>query len=122
MLYFTETTWTLPDMEQVSKEFDEQYNQDEYEAKIAAVVRGIRRNLAQNNEGKASWDNAVKVLSAEDHYLLVLIDPKMNRSINSASSPVSRIKTTLILALVVVVLLILLFFINNYVNYLHSVS
>jgi len=34
MLYFSETDWTLPDMAQVSAEFDRDYDQDEYERKI----------------------------------------------------------------------------------------
>ena len=119
MLYFTETAWTLPDMEKVSSEFDEQYDQDEYEAKIAALVRGIERDLARNSDDKASWDNAVKTLSTEDHYLLVLIDPRMNRSIKATHSPYRSIKAILILVLVVVVSLTLIYFINNYVNYLH---
>src|SRR5436309_14122782 len=35
MLYFTESGWTLPDIMQVSEQFDREYDQDEYEKKIA---------------------------------------------------------------------------------------
>jgi len=35
MLYFSETAWTLPDMDTVSDEFDSAYNQRDYEKKIA---------------------------------------------------------------------------------------
>src|SRR5690349_23643303 len=34
MLYFTESGWTLPDIMQVSEQFDREYDQDEYEKKI----------------------------------------------------------------------------------------
>lgn len=35
MLYFSETAWTLPDIMDVSDEFDRTYDQGEYEKKIA---------------------------------------------------------------------------------------
>jgi len=38
MLFFTESGWTLPDMMKVNKDFDRQYDQDEYEHKIARLV------------------------------------------------------------------------------------
>ncbi|HXU18520.1 MAG TPA: hypothetical protein VN708_25660, partial [Terriglobales bacterium] len=39
MLYFSETNWTLPDMMEVSQQFDREYNQDQYEKTIAELVR-----------------------------------------------------------------------------------
>src|SRR5437762_3834413 len=38
MLYFTESGWTLPDITQVNEQFDREYNQDEYEKKIARII------------------------------------------------------------------------------------
>ncbi len=38
MLYFTETGWALPDIMNVSEDFDRDYDQDEYEQKIAKLV------------------------------------------------------------------------------------
>ena len=38
MLYFSETDWTLPDISNVSEEFDRDYNESEYVRKIAALV------------------------------------------------------------------------------------
>lgn len=70
MLYFSETGSTLPNMMAISREFDEGYDQDEYEKKIAEV---IRRTRGQPNESD-KWDDAVQVLRGEDHYLLVLIE------------------------------------------------
>ena len=42
MLYFTETGWTLPDMKQVSSDFDRDYDQGEYEQKIGGLVSKIQ--------------------------------------------------------------------------------
>src|SRR5579863_8531432 len=39
MLYFTESGWTLPDIASVGEEFDREYDQDQYEKKIARLIR-----------------------------------------------------------------------------------
>jgi hypothetical protein len=75
MLYFSETGWTLPDMQAVSAEFDRDCDEDEYEQKIAGLVRKIdTRNHAENPVEEAAWDDAVLKLSEGDHYLSVLIN------------------------------------------------
>ncbi|MGA2849792.1 MAG: hypothetical protein ABSE46_12410 [Terracidiphilus sp.] len=75
MLYFSETDATLPDMMKVSEEFDRDYDQDEYEAKIAGLVRGIEaRDETRSEEEKETWYDAVLKLCDGDHYLLVLIN------------------------------------------------
>src|SRR3984893_1328245 len=72
MLYFSETAWTLPDMAEVNEEFDSNYDQGEFERKIAGVVRNIQRAPMPDKGEEPSWDKAVHVLRSEDHYLLVL--------------------------------------------------
>jgi hypothetical protein len=75
MLYFSETGWTLPDMQAVSAEFDRGCDEDEYEQKIAGLVRKIdARNHAENPVEEAAWDDAELKLSEGDHYLSVLIN------------------------------------------------
>jgi hypothetical protein len=75
MLYFTETGWTLPDMKQVSSEFDRDYDQGEYEQKIGGLVRKIQSRLRDQCESEGEcWDRAIMRLSHGDHYLLVLVD------------------------------------------------
>jgi hypothetical protein len=75
MLYFSESGWTLPDMKKVSAEFDRDYDQDQYEEKIASVVRRIQTVLLNENaQDLASWNEALEKLSDGDHYLLVLAD------------------------------------------------
>lgn len=74
MLYFSETGWTLPNILEVNAEFERDYDNDEYEQKIAGLVREIeRRNDVGDREKQSSWDDAVVKLSEGDHYLLVLI-------------------------------------------------
>lgn len=75
MLYFSETAWTLPGMIEVSDAFDHEYDQAKYEEKIGELVRSYRSWAAKTSQSDLdSWDEAVRTLSAEDHYLLVLIN------------------------------------------------
>ena len=74
MLYFSESGWTLPEMAEVSAIFDQDYDQDEYEQTMGALVGKIlARNEAEGGDEQAAWDRAVIKLSEGDHYLLVLI-------------------------------------------------
>ena len=74
MLYFSETDWTLPDMAAVSAEFDRDYEENEYEQKIAGLVQQIEeRNHGENSAEEEAWDEASLMLSEGDHNLSVLI-------------------------------------------------
>jgi hypothetical protein len=74
MLYFSETGWSLPDMLEVNAEFDRDYDSGEYEQKIAGLIRNLRAGMRERNTRESEdWEVAVRVLSQEDHYLLVLI-------------------------------------------------
>ena len=73
-LYFSESGWTLPDMDRVNEEFEHTYDENEYEYKIAALIRNARkRDGATNPEDKKLWSEAVGILRKEDHYILVMI-------------------------------------------------
>jgi hypothetical protein len=75
MLYFTETGWTLPDMMEISDEFDRDYDQGDYEKKIAHLIRHDAKRLEKENpEEFKSWISAARKLRKEDHYILVMID------------------------------------------------
>jgi len=81
MLYFTETGWTLPDMKEVSAEFDRGYEQGEYEQKIGGLAERVQARLGiQSKEGTATWDRAIEKLSRGDHYLLVLVSASSTTS------------------------------------------
>jgi hypothetical protein len=74
MLYFSETDWTIPDISAVSEEFDRVCDQDDYEAKIAGLVRGAYRWALRNSRDDYDrWWSATRLLSEQDHYILVMI-------------------------------------------------
>jgi len=74
MLYFSETAWTLPDILEVNETFEREYDEVEYEQKVAGLIRSFRVAAHERDTKElASWDEAVRVLSREDHYFLVLI-------------------------------------------------
>jgi len=74
MLYFTESGWTLPDIMKVNEDFDREYDQDEYEHKIAKLVtktdKRIRKGVRDDYD---EWWAAIRFLEREDHYILVMI-------------------------------------------------
>lgn len=75
MLYFSETGWTLPNIMEVSDNFDREYNQNDYEKKIARLIRNETKRLKKDDgEEFASWIGAIRRLKKEDHYLSVMID------------------------------------------------
>ena len=74
MLYFSETAWTLPDIWQISDEFDRDYDQDAYEKKVSQLIRreATRARKLQKEEFEA-WTEAIARLSKHDRYLLVML-------------------------------------------------
>jgi hypothetical protein len=74
MLYFTESGWTLPDMAQVSEQFDREFDQDGYEKKIARIIaKAYKHILHDSRDEYDKWWDAVQFLRREDHYISVLI-------------------------------------------------
>lgn len=112
MLYFSESGWTLPDMMAVNQAFDEKYDQDEYENKIGQIVQRMREQPDYDRDG--GWDEAVRRLRKEDHYLLVLIDAAGSRPENF--SPWEIVKLLLAGALTVAVFLPILFFVDSHTS------
>src|SRR6202161_2825581 len=110
MLYFSETGWTLPNMMAISRDFDQNYDQDEYEGKIGQ----IRRQIHDHPDGdRDEWNQAVQRMREEDHYLLVLIDGALG---TPAKMPRWEIvKLLLAGAVAAVVFLPILFFIDSHV-------
>ena len=76
MLYFSETGWTLPDIEHVRDAFHRQYDDQDYEHKIAGLIRNGRKHARASDPSAArSWSEALSVLEDGDHYLLVMSRP-----------------------------------------------
>ncbi len=74
MLYFSETGWTLPDIMEVNEEFEREYDQTEYEKKIARLIRTVMtRARKESPQEFALWTNAIRELKKEDHYILVMV-------------------------------------------------
>jgi hypothetical protein len=74
MLYFTESGWTLPDIMQVNEQFDREYDQDEYERKMARIIaKAYRRVLHDSRDEYDKWWAGLRHLRREDHYISVLI-------------------------------------------------
>ncbi len=111
MLYFSETGWTLPNMMAINQEFDQICNPDEYESKIGQIIRRIHD---QPDFDKDQWDQAVRRLRSEDHYLLVLIDGAFSGS--TRKSRWETVRLILAGAVVVAVFLPVLFFVKSHVS------
>jgi len=74
MLYFTESGSTLPDMTAVSEHFDSVYNQNEYEHKIARLIRNAaKHDRKESRDEYGTWWDAIHFLRREDHYISVMI-------------------------------------------------
>jgi hypothetical protein len=74
MLYFSETGWTLPDMQEISADFDRDYDQNAYEQKIGGLIHAItEQGQSQSRANAEDWDGAVEKLAEGDHYLSVLV-------------------------------------------------
>jgi hypothetical protein len=74
MLYFTESGWNLPDMAAVSKHFDSEYHQNEYEQKIARLIRNAaKHDRKESRDEYDTWWAAIRFLRREDHYISVMI-------------------------------------------------
>jgi hypothetical protein len=108
MLYFTETGWTLPDIMEVNAEFERDYDNDKYERRIAGLVRRIEEdNKSQGGEEQSAWLRAVEKRSEGDHYLLVLINPRLVNASETARPPGDFVK--LVLAALALTAALLLF-------------
>lgn len=95
MLYFTEVHPSLPDIYEVNAEFERDYDSDEYEVKIARLMRNAReRNGRESPSGEQQWKDALEALKKEDHYILVMVSQAFGP--RSASSGQHRVHDFLI--------------------------
>jgi len=86
MMYFSETGWTLPDIEEVNEAFDKDYDLAVYERKIGGLARNFCSNARKAAPAELEqWNNAVQRLSQEDHYLLVLISSGGQTGVSSSN-------------------------------------
>jgi len=74
MLYSSKKGWTLPDMAEVQDTFARYHEAVEYELKMTNLIRMARIDAAAARPDELrDWDEAVRVLGGDEHYLLQLI-------------------------------------------------
>lgn len=74
MLYFTEAHPSLPDILEVNAEFERDYDADEYEDKIAQLLKSARaRDTSISESREQEWREVLDALKKEDHYILVMV-------------------------------------------------
>ena len=74
MLYFSEVEESLPDISEVSQKFQDQYDDAEYEAKIAKLLRSAYQADQGTAESAQAWKDARQALRERDYYLLTMLD------------------------------------------------
>jgi hypothetical protein len=75
MLYFADSVETIPDIVQVNEQFEQEYNEVEYEAKVSHLLRYARKRVRKESpEGAQRWMQAEMNLRREDHYLGVIVE------------------------------------------------
>jgi hypothetical protein len=55
------------------REFDRDYDQDDYEKKITElIVKAAKHDRAESRDAYDAWLEAIRILQREDHYILVM--------------------------------------------------
>ena len=81
MLYFTEAHPSIPDIYEVYTEFERTYDADEYEEKVAALLKTARdRDVKESSGGGRQGKEALDALKTEDHYILVMVNQAFGAS------------------------------------------
>ena len=83
MMYFSESDpASCAQPLELNEEFEAQYDNAEYEAKISGLLQHAYDRLkVQDLEAAQTWDRSVRELRQGDHYLLVLLDAVPNAPI-----------------------------------------
>jgi len=111
MLYFSETAWTLPDIAETNEVFDRDYDQSAYEQKIGTLAQKFCAQARKTNRDDLdSWKEAVHTISAEDHYLLVLIK---GARIPAESPLADRLKLVALASLITLLILVVIYLFAN---------
>lgn len=72
MFVFSESSGTVDIKAQEA--FDKKYDSNAYESKVTKLLRKSYARDKRTKEGKSEWSDALKALSNEDFYGLVMID------------------------------------------------
>ena len=75
MLYFSETFPTLPNMMEIAERFEREIDSGKYEERICRLAKDAHRHDSQESPAYTPlWEEAIRVLKKEDHYILVMLD------------------------------------------------
>jgi hypothetical protein len=95
MLSFTEVHPSLPDIYEVNAEFEGNYDSDEYESKIAELLKSARdRDRKRSPDQDKMWKDVLDALRDEDHYILVMVGQAFG--VGAASSGGGRFRDVLV--------------------------
>ena len=92
MLYFSETDWTLPGMLEINAEFERDYDNNEFEGKVAGLIRTIEARNEGDEQEQRTWDQAVGKLGEGDNYLSIMLDPSFRPEGAAVRPPHDRLK------------------------------
>jgi hypothetical protein len=84
MLFFSESAPNARELADLAEAFDREYDQDEYERKIASLIRAARKRADKTRA--AAWSAALQRLDASDRYLGAMLD----ETVRSQSVALSR--------------------------------
>ncbi|HEX5315368.1 MAG TPA: hypothetical protein VFX22_01860 [Candidatus Kapabacteria bacterium] len=111
MLQFTEVHPTIPDIYDVNDEFERNYDRDEYEKKVALLLKNARaRDEHDNPNRKQEWKDALAALQKEDHYILVMVNQAFGEGANSFYILGVRARDLLIYTVIGVVIVLMIIF------------
>jgi hypothetical protein len=115
MLHFTEVHPTIPDIYEVNAEFERECDANEYEAKVAGLLKRAREHDRHESPGRAQqWEDALIALSKEDHYILVMVSQAFGASRSKSGAPPHRLRDFLLYVAIAVGLVLILFVWSTY--------
>ena len=77
MLYFSDGPCTPADLIEVAETFEREYDENEYERRIATLIRAARKRA--DGDKKAMWSAAIARLENSDNYLCVILNEAIGR-------------------------------------------
>lgn len=106
VLYYSESGWTLPDMEEVSDAFRRGYDRRQFERRMARLIRRARTRVRGDGRREFElWNRSIRELQGrDDHYLFSLI---------AAAQPEGEIPRLIITALVVIGVMAIAIYLAN---------
>jgi hypothetical protein len=108
MLAFTETD-PFPGMYEINSEFERSYNADEYEAKIALLLKNARQHDREKSpDHEKQWHDALLAMHNEDHYVLVMVKQAFESGFRQAPKSENRARDVLVYLMIAILVAVIL--------------